>query len=137
MIKKILLFSLLLIISAKLAFACSCAMLRPPGYVENADALFVGQVIEIESLEDYWEKITLKINRSYKGISDDLITVYINKNPGACYYLWFTEGKEYIVNANIEGNKMTVGRCSGTESLSKIKDNLLEIEKIIKDQLKE
>ena len=112
-------------------------MLRPPGYVENADALFVGQVIEIESLEDYWEKITLKINRSYKGISDDLITVYINKNPGACYYLWFTEGKEYIVNANIEGNKMTVGRCSGTESLSKIKDNLLEIEKIIKDQLKE
>ena len=110
--------------------ACSCApSIRPCAAEWTADAIFVGDVINIDQLVEpemhASRRVTFAVRESFKGIGERVVDVFTGSGGGDCGF-GFKAGSSYLVFA---GRSATTGRlgtgtCSKTALLSWSKDQL-------------
>jgi hypothetical protein len=81
------------------AYACLCQSPSLEAEFDSADAVFQGEVVTIERLNDYQESITFKVSKAWKGSYQTMVVVQ-ETYGGSCLYYRFVKGSEYIVFAN-------------------------------------
>lgn len=118
-------------LDARPAYACSCAL---PGSTEeafrNSDAVFAGEVVEIEELPMEREgtttfmmhplaPVTFDVKGAWKGVTDDPVVVH-GQGPGANCGLDFDRGETYLVFARGGGgdDPLQTDLCSATRQTS-------------------
>jgi len=112
---------------------CSCITPGPPSEAfEQATAVFVGKVIEIE-LMDAKNKIRgpfagklvqFSVERAFKGVEEHQVQILTARSEASCGYP-FEEGKIYLVYANKgEDERLRTSICSRTQPLSRAHEDL-------------
>ena len=86
--------SIIFLLSASPALACSCASATRDEAVANADVVFTGTVEKIEA-EGFWNVATLKVHDVEKGTVDEEATVQTAKTGAAC-------GVNFVVGKKVE-----------------------------------
>ena len=99
------------------ARACSCMKLTPAEGLSSSDAVFSGEVTQIEKNEATrfgGLEVTLRVKEVWKGAPAEEIKVHTAGNSAACGYP-FAVGTTYLVYAlNDEADPMRVSLCSRT-----------------------
>lgn len=124
----IFLISNLEIIFSEKAYACSCAGQEPNEAIENAEAVFVGKVLNIKQERkqkgivgaiEYRDVNLFEVQETWKGINQSQVIVYDNGHDASCGFN-FEEGKTYLVYTykSKEGGLYT-SYCSRTAEVSK------------------
>jgi hypothetical protein len=125
--KKILLLGTsLFVLSANAALACSCAPTTPQQSLERSNAVFSGKVINVAKFSNSSEsgvRVTFDVSKVWKGTNKQKLVVTTSDSSASCGYS-FQEGKEYLVYASSQENKLQTGLCSGTKSLSEARTDL-------------
>jgi hypothetical protein len=126
-----------LIALPQVCFACSCAVPKPPlEAAADAAAVFRGEVTRVERLPrstggDY-QRVTLRVNRVWKGNVAAEAVVYTGSNDGDCG-IAFQQGTEYVIYAwalasdnlwNAPENSLGTGLCDRTAPVSQAADDL-------------
>lgn len=118
--KKILVIaaSLLGILPVSLAIACSCLPRTPQQTFESSQAVFAGQVVQVNQPGNREEvRVSFKVSRVWKGNLTPQLQVGTSSSSASCGYN-FQKGEEYLVYASSEESKLKTGLCSGTKPLS-------------------
>lgn len=114
------------------AFACSCVRVdyAAPEYLAKMDVVFIGRVIEIRdnplaraygAADD--KIVTLFARKGYKGLDDAVVDVVTNLSSASCG-IEFAVGREYLIFATREGERLTTNLCLGTQPLESASDLL-------------
>ncbi len=110
--------------------ACECVgPILPCLGAENAQAVFVGQVLGITQVDPppkgeaampfYARKVSFKITESLKGGVDDTVEVYTGTGGGDCGF-GFAKGKSYLVYAHRGTHgRLTTGICARTREATR------------------
>lgn len=110
--------------------ACECVgTILPCLAAENAQAVFVGQVLEIAPVNTppqgepltpfYARKVSFKVAESLRGAVDETIEVYTGNGGGDCGFS-FTKGKSYLVYAHRgTDGRLTTGICARTREATR------------------
>ncbi len=107
-------FAALFTAQAQPVYACSCVIPGTPAEeMENADAVFSGEVLKIEDAGNYGYDVTIQVQQSWKGVEDSLIKVHTGMGGGDCGF-GFKEGEEYVVYASLTDGELQVYSCSLT-----------------------
>lgn len=121
--KFVIIFAVLQFLLVNLAFACSCMMPESPQVeFSKFDAVFIGQVINIEPAEKYGYSVKLKVLKRYKGSLDEFVTLHTGSGGGDCGYP-FEENEEYFVYAYAYSDGFGVSICSRTKKLSEAQED--------------
>jgi Tissue inhibitor of metalloproteinase. len=127
---------ILMLASAEIASACSCA--RPGLPCESfsdAKAIFVGKVVGAkEQKESFGEggvktiydvgEIYFKVEESFIGAKTSRVVIHSGTGGGDCGY-WFIRGQSYLVYAYGESaNKLYTHICTRTRPLDKAEEDL-------------
>lgn len=124
--KKILLLGTsLFLLGANAAMACKCAPTTPQQSLERANAVFSGKVIDVDKSSNPSEanRITFEVSKVWKGTNKQKLVITTSSSSASCGYS-FQEGKEYLVYASTQDNKLQTGSCSGTKSLADARADL-------------
>jgi hypothetical protein len=104
------------ILSMHDALACDCPPLPPPKEALNKSAaVFLAKVTKVEQAGLGW-RVTLDVERWWKGSDATTQTVFTAKNGAICGYT-FKEGERYLVYAfsrGQQGEELFVSLCSRT-----------------------
>ena len=117
--------------------ACSCVgAVTPADALQRADAVFSGRVVSVrevvlsdgEPLRRWTQRaVTLKVDRAWKGLESDLVTVVTGMGGGDCGYT-FARGRRYLVYANGLGEErqgaLSTGICDRTRPLAQAAEDL-------------
>jgi len=95
--------------NANFAFACSCGQIPIDERFEHSQAVFSGRVIETETIQSDMKAI-FQVDRAWKGVSEDTVTVRTSTQGAACGY-FFNEGKSYLVYAFGDEHSLSTGSC--------------------------
>jgi hypothetical protein len=100
-----------LLATASPAVACDFEEPPPPQEaLDEATAVFAGEVIEVESVTDdpggNYLAATFLVHRAWKGIDDSPVVVETHQDEAACGYP-FEVGESYLVYAHSEGSPLT------------------------------
>ena len=111
--------------------ACECVgPITPCLAAENAQAVFVGQVVEITAAAPppkgnttpaafLARRVTLKVSESLRGGVDDTVEVYTGNGGGDCGFN-FSKGKSYLVYAHrTTDGPLTTGICARTREATR------------------
>ena len=110
--------------------ACTCRIaISSCVAFEDADAVFVGQVLEITPVKPpprgeapvrfYALRVSFKITESLRGGVDDTVEVYTGSGGGDCGF-GFTKGKSYLVYASREDTgQLATGICTRTREATR------------------
>ncbi len=85
--------------------ACSCGTPPPPKVaLSKSDAVFTGKVVAIEgsATRAYYAKVTLAVDRAWKGAVNRQTTIVTPVSDGMCRYP-FKVGESYLVYAGLAG----------------------------------
>ncbi len=94
------------------AFACSCSEPNPVSEdLKRSDAVFMGEVLHVRT-EQTGSAVEFKVDRAWKGVSTENITVVTADSGASCGYN-FEEGKEYLVYG-LGKDPTSVSLCSRT-----------------------
>jgi len=105
------------------AFACECLQPKPPIQALNeSKAVFSGTVTAIKS-GDSGKTATIDVERAWKGISNDTVTVITGLGDADCGFP-FQEGKEYLVYSHDVEGPLYASACSRTTPLSEAQEDL-------------
>ncbi|HEY9604053.1 MAG TPA: DUF6174 domain-containing protein [Allocoleopsis sp.] len=124
--KKILLLGTsLFLLGANAVMACKCAPTTPQQSLERSNAVFSGKVIEIDKSSNPSEsnRVTFEVSKTWKGTNQKKLTITTSSSSASCGYS-FEAGKEYLVYASSQDNKLQTGSCSGTKALSDARADL-------------
>ena len=110
------------------AYACSCAPASIHGVLSRSEAVFSGEVVEIEEgppLPEYGSsfRVTLRASEVWKGPRRDTLEVNTPRQGAACGY-HFEEGREYLVFADEWKQGLEVNACGGTQRLTEAQADL-------------
>ena len=109
------------------ASACSCIMPKPPlDAMEDADAVFRGKVVQIDSamINGLPNKVaTFDLYESWKGPQRAKLRVETASNSAACG-INFIEGEEYVVYAYGLAENLTSSLCDRTAQTEYAQDDL-------------
>jgi hypothetical protein len=114
--------STLLVIAAVVlprpAEACSCVAQTPAEIYERADAVFVGDVIEVAATPRR-KTVTLRIVRAYKGAVTDGETVKVTLPGGtsASCSLDFAPRARAVIFARATDGRLSTNLCQGSYQL--------------------
>ena len=102
-------------------WACSCAPQTPQAHFDQADVVFIGKVLEVNSS---WgqQEVELKIIEIQKTTEDDdedKLTVYTALNEDTCGY-FFEKGGVYQIFGNWEDDRLVTNLCSGNQRLKRL-----------------
>jgi hypothetical protein len=114
------LFTTMIILKPLTTYACSCIPSPPvEEELERVTAVFSGSVTSIKEVKSEFEplKVTFKVDRIWKGISETEVSIYTGRDSAGCGY-HFEEGESYLIYASETEGKLTTGLCSLTKELS-------------------
>jgi hypothetical protein len=103
------------------AYACSCGNPSLEDEFDWADAVFQGEVVVIERLNQYEANVTFDVSKGWKG---SYKTMIIRQGAaGSCSYYGFVKGREYIVFASDDWSRNSPGTldasiCGSTDEVS-------------------
>ena len=80
------------------AYACSCGVPNIEDEFDGSDAVFQGEVIDIQAAGEYAENVTFKVSKNWKG-SYQTMVIGRALRGGSCNAYPFVKGREYIVLA--------------------------------------
>lgn len=135
-LKKIFFVTMVLVLFSSIANACSCGQMSIEKEIDNTESIFIGQVLYIKK-----PQIPMEVNKDNPREIEDIFVIFnVKKNfKGSaknqkyklqhnynCTYD-FQSGEDYLVFANIDGNEITVAKCSLTRKLSSGDIQLIEI----------
>ncbi len=111
---------------------CTCKETWPAGAFADSQAVFQGTVLSVDSVvvgERRWQEARLRMERAWKGVSDDVITVRTPAgNRDACG-IDFWVGDSYVVYAESDaGGTLFTGRCQRTEFTRYAEEDLQYLE---------
>lgn len=96
------------------ARACSCEQPPPPQEaLANADAVFSGRVISVESA-DTTDLVRLRVQDAWKGVERE--EVVIRSGPGNCA-IYFVLDHDYLVYAYDDDGELVTNMCTRTARL--------------------
>ena len=136
-----------LILSANVAYSCTCLQISHRKEFRQADAVFVGQVIDISedksfvppklSVSPYIQKIIdsqkryivrFRVEKKFKGVGAEEILLSTFQSDSPCSGSAFTEGWRYVIYANrIEESLTDGGLCSRTRKLDETSKEYKEL----------
>jgi hypothetical protein len=108
----------LLLLDAAFALTCDCKPPPPPKKaLEAAAAVFLAEVVSIDDAMAPARLVTLKAEKSWKGIDGEKIVVSTSKSGASCGYP-FQKGQRYLVYAyaGTNGGPLHVSLCSRTRT---------------------
>lgn len=103
----------LLVIAPSGALACSCAPLSPQEYFDNADAVFTGEVLDVDQ---GWGDLEIKIKVLEISKMEDeekIVIIHTALTGAECGYT-FQTGRTYVVYAIAQDGRLYTDLCSGT-----------------------
>lgn len=128
--------------------ACECiGPITPCLAAENAQAVFVGQVVEItpvtllskggKPVPVYSRRVSFKVIESLRGGVDDTVDVYTGSGGGDCGF-GFSRGKSYLVYAHrATDGLLATGICARTrEATQGAQDEIKELRALIQEPRK-
>jgi hypothetical protein len=118
-----------IVLSAGIANACSCAPPPPPKKaLEQASAVFAGKVTAVER-DGSENVVTISVSRTWKGTEGQTVQVRTLASGSLCGY-GFQKGKSYLVYCNKAPKKngksgaLTTHLCTRTKLLANANDDL-------------
>src|SRR5688572_9144286 len=108
----------------KSADACKCAPKGPPcEAIGQADAVFVGRVLSIDSRPDTYEHLVrLSVTEGFRGFQLSQVTVTTGLDQASCGYR-FQVGESYVVYARRSPQgQLSTSTCSRTAPIAKAGD---------------
>src|SRR6185503_11460743 len=104
------------------ACACDCALRTPEQSREDAHAVFVGAVTDVDrplfgSSSGAPMRVTLRVSKVYKGDVPAVLTLTTAVEGASCGY-GFTPGGEYLVFASSSEKGLASGLCMGNRDLA-------------------
>jgi hypothetical protein len=132
--------AVLLALPLRPVHACSCAVPAPELAYDQASAVFVGTVANIERPFTDWIGITnsgdhlihFTVTKRWKGVTPAIVTIRAPLTGEACGYP-FREGEAYLVYA-VGSVRLASGLCSGTKELSIAGKDLQAIEALARTE---
>jgi hypothetical protein len=116
--------SLLAIVQATAAYACSCLPRTPQQYFESAQSVFAGRAIDIiQRNPDSEVRVIFEVSRIWKGQKRPQIVVMTSNSSASCGYS-FQKTEQYLVYASRQKSQLETGLCSGTKPLSMAQQDL-------------
>lgn len=99
---------------ANFAFACSCHQTSMQERFERSEAVFSNRVIETEVIQPnmFTMKATFQVDRAWKGLSEDTVTIMTPTQGSACGY-FFEQGRSYLVYAFGDRHPLSTSSCGG------------------------
>jgi hypothetical protein len=107
------------------AAACSCMQQSQEDAAQNATAIFEGRVTRIEDPTGE-PKVHFKVVRSWKGPSQEALTVSTPNNSAACGY-GFEEGQSYLVYASETDAVLSTSLCSRTQPIGSASEDITKL----------
>ncbi len=115
------------LIPAPDAVACSCAPTTVPELVENADAVFLGEVTAIGPAGDVWHRqVNFHILQSWKGVTGTEVGVFTGIGGGDCG-AGAPVGERLLVYGFASGSELYMSICSTTGSEQDIKSDMADL----------
>ena len=108
---------------AAVAGSARCLTLDAAQSFEQADAVFLGQVVRGD--EPYGEH-AFRVLKSWKGINEPRVVVY--GSAFTCGDYAFELGEVYLVYAHRSGDAFSTGACSGNRSLLNASEQLRDLQ---------
>lgn len=109
-----LLFALLFLAASTDAFACSCLPPPPvPQAVAEATRVFHGEVVAVEDLGNFDQRVTFQVAEHFKGSPVDTIELVTSTTGAMCGYP-FQMGAPYVVYADGSEGALTASSCTRT-----------------------
>ena len=102
---------IVMLFAYSVAYGCDCATLTSEESFRQADLIFQGRVVRIES-SGLDRIVTFEVKRFLKGPSTNYISLYQGKSN--CDFQ-FVEGWGYLVYANAVGGRFVASTCSSTQ----------------------
>jgi Tissue inhibitor of metalloproteinase len=107
------------------AHACSCAGAPLEDHLRTSDAVFSGEVVDIDESDlsrGPWPrlgKVTFDVSEVWKGVSEEPVAVY-GQGPEATCGIDFEEGESYLVYAyrSSGGGALQTDLCNETKPLA-------------------
>ena len=114
----------LLLLLPDCASACSCMGVPIQRYISSSDAVFSGEVVDLQNTGMFGPRdtVTLRVSEVWKGTDQGTLEVSTPSQGSACGYA-FEEGQEYLVYAYGKQD-LKVDACGGTTHLSKADEDL-------------
>jgi hypothetical protein len=118
------------------AYACLCQSPGLEAEFDSSDAVFLGEVIDIQPAGEHEQNVIFKVSKGWKG-SYQTMVVRRSLQGGGCNNYAFDKGEEYIVFASSGwyGNSSTVlyvSTCGFTDLVSA--EMLAELRLISREQ---
>lgn len=110
------------------ANSCSCGVLTPTGYFNNAHTVFSGQATSVWAPKEVTDSFTttFQVIDTYKGSANKTATVEIGDLFDTCGTR-FQPGQFYLIFARNSGDLLRTNSCSGNESLPNAAHVFLEL----------
>lgn len=107
------------------ARACDCDVPGVKESIEQAAAIFSGEVVKLERLKDQSLRATIKVASAWKGEVGKSVEVTTAPDGGVCGYD-FREGESYLVYARKErdSDDLTTDICTRTRTLREAEEDL-------------
>ena len=114
----------LLLLLPDCASACSCMGVPIQRYISSSDAVFSGEVVDLQNIRMFGpsDTVTLRVSEAWKGTDQGTLEVSTPSQGSACGY-HFEEGQEYLVYAYGKQD-LKVDACGETKQLSKADEDL-------------
>ncbi len=136
-------FSILLSFGSLLAYACSCDVPSQRREFKDADAVFVGEVLEFkeraaeaETNEDlilFPYQVTFKIEKQWKGERQSQIITLTDSAIGPCGGFDVTVGDRFIIYAQRKSGQLTFWRaCFRNRKADDAKDEIKKLGKFFR-----
>ena len=114
------LLTLLLAVLAlpRLADACSCVALLPSERYAKADAVFLGDVVEVTEVPRR-KTVTLTVTRAYKGgmKAGETVTVVMPGGSSASCSLDVAKGARLVIYGRMDAGTVRTNLCQGSYRL--------------------
>lgn len=128
-------------------YACSCVMPEVPQAFSEARAVFIGEVVDIVEprtnnprapLADRLYSIKFKIEKSWKGVSNQEVVVLSDQGRAGCFS-WgsFVKGRRYLVYAERRTpsgaplrNLAVLFSCNRTTLIAAASEDLKKLERL-------
>ena len=104
--QRVFIFLVLILFSVMVAEACSCPSSSPEKAYRKAKAVFIGRLVEIGTEEikrtgySSLRILKFKVEKKWKGISGDEVTIYEMSTPGPCKLFDYQAGESYLLYMN-------------------------------------
>ena len=142
--RKFILFLFLLFLTLALGnveriLACSCIPKSPCQKFQNADAVFVGKVVEMRQIQENAFAVYFEVSESFKGVKiGERVKIFSHQNDGGSCGYRFEESEVSLVFARNNADSASVSglwthQCSGNKPIEYAEESLIFLRKFLSE----